>query len=255
MTSRWIASLEEHLLRTSCSLLAWLVVVACCLGPNAARALERTGQLETSVTRSFTLKYRIYLPSGYEADPRRRSPLILYLHGGSIRGDDIDKVGSLGLPRYAARHPDFPFIVVAPLLAAKRLWTDTEVLVALIDEVERSYPVDPTRVYLTGHSIGGNGAWYLAYQHPERFAAVVTMAGPALPWWATRLAGLPIKIFHGDRDDEVPIEQSRAMVRAIESEGGHADLVVLRGRNHFILDTYEDPALYDWLLQHRKEPE
>jgi dipeptidyl aminopeptidase/acylaminoacyl peptidase len=75
----------------------------------------------------------------------------------------------------------------------------------------------------------------------------------ALPWWAPRLAGLPIKVFHGDRDDLVSVDESRAMVRAIESEGGHADLVVLPGRNHFILDVYEDPAFYDWLLQHRKE--
>lgn len=90
------------------------------------------------------------------------------------------------LPALVERDPAFPFVVVSPQTAAGTLWTDTALLAALLDEVSSRYAVDASRVYLTGHSMGGNGAWFLAYTHPERFAAVAPMSGPANPWWASR---------------------------------------------------------------------
>ena len=204
---------------------------------DGTRTGQHAGSFETEIRRGVEMKHLLFLPRGYASD-ERRWPLIVYLHGGSMRGSDPE------------RDPDFPFVVLSPLLPERQLWTDTDALIALLDDVLRRHRIDPDRVYLTGHSVGGNGAWYLAYRHPDRFAAIAPMAGPAIPWWATRLRDVPVRVFHGDRDEIVPLRESREIVDAIRQEGGDAELAVLEGRDHFILDTYENPALYAWLLRH-----
>ena len=223
-------------------------------GTPAAVAGPRVGRLDTTLTRRVALRYLLYLPRDYDAGSGRRWPLILYLHGGSLRGDDPDTVRTWGVPARAERDPSFPFIVVAPQTARGTLWTDTQALVALLDEVQARHAVDPHRVYLTGHSMGGDGTWYLAWAHPERFAAIAPMSAPANPWWAGRLRGIPTWVFHGTRDDVVPIAESEAMVAALRAAGDTAARFTrLEGREHGILDVYEGEELYAWLLRQRRE--
>lgn len=224
-------------------------------GPPAAQPADtapRAVRWSGTVSRPVGGSYFLTLPRGYGRSGARW-PLILYLHGGSMRGVEpaaLPRGG--GVPRVALADSAFPFIVVAPVLPPGRLWTDTDALVALLDDVQRRYAVDPARVYLTGHSMGGNGAWYLAYQHPERFAAVAPMSGPANPWWATRLRGMPVWAFHGDADSVVALRETTEMADALRAAGGDVRISVLPGRGHAILDVYEDPALYRWLLAHRR---
>ena len=221
---------------------------------SAARTGQHARALDREVTRRLSARYLLHLPREYGRDPARRWPLILYLHGGSLRGADVDTVRAWGVPRVAERDPDFPFIVVSPQAPAGTLWTDTELLVGLLDEVAATHAVDTTRVYLTGHSMGGNGAWYLAYMHPERFAAVVSMSGPANPWWAGRLRATPAWVFHGAKDEIVPIRESEEMVRALREAGNpEVRFSALPDRGHGLLDLYErDRTIYDWLLTHRR---
>lgn len=120
---------------------------------DPARTGQHAATLETRLVRPVSLRYLLHLPRDYGRDPARRWPLILYLHGGSLRGDDVDTVRVWGLPRRAEREPDLPFIVVSPQAPRGTLWTDTEALVALLDEVAARHAVDPDRIYLTGHSV------------------------------------------------------------------------------------------------------
>lgn len=246
---------------TACALAALLAAAAACAGGGAAtrgRPVVATGlraeRLDTTLTRRVTLRYLLHLPRDYDAASGRRWPLVLYLHGGSLRGDDPDTVRTWGVPARAARDPAFPFIVIAPQAARGTLWTDTEALVALLDAVQAHHAVDADRVYLTGHSMGGNGTWYLAWAHPERFAAIAPMSAPANPWWATRLRGTPTWVFHGARDSVVPVAESEAMVRALQAAGSTTvRFTRLDGREHGILDVYEGEELYAWLLRQRRE--
>jgi predicted peptidase len=217
-----------------------------------ARAGQRAGAYELPVARTVAGKYLLFLPRGYDRS-RQRWPLIVYLHGGSMRGTDPERLRRWGVPHVADADSSFPFIVLSPLLPERQLWTDTDALIALLDDIQARYRVDPRRVYLTGHSLGGNGAWYLAYRHPERFAAVAPMAGPANAWWSTRLKDVPLWVFHGAADDVVPLKESREMVDALRKEGA-ADLTftVLPGRGHDILDAFENRELYAWFLRHRR---
>ena len=177
----------------------------------------------------------------------------MYLHGGSLRGDDVEKVRTLGLPRLIEKDRSFPFIVVSPLCPAGEIWTDTDLLIGILDEVVSHYSVDAERVYLTGHSMGGRGTWYLAYKYPERFAAIAPMSAiSTIPAWASRLKALPVWVFHGSKDKIAPLEEAELMVSALKAFGGDVKFSVLPESDHFILDTYENKQLYEWFLQHKR---
>jgi hypothetical protein len=83
-------------------------------------------------------------------------------------------------------------------------------------------------------------------------ALAVALAGPpAAADTATRLRGVPVRAFHGDAGGVVALRESVEMADALRA-CGDARLSVLPGRGHAILDVYEDPALYRWILAHRR---
>jgi predicted peptidase len=132
---------------------------------------------------------------------------------------------------------------------------DVDALGAVLDEVARTHRVDPDRIYVTGHSMGGRGAFYAAYKIPGRFAAVVSL-GPVGPItaWAEKLATVPFWLFHGSNDQFTPLKEVEELVQAVELAGGHPQLTVLPGRDHYILDVYDRPDLYKWLAQQKRHP-
>jgi len=198
-------------------------------------------------------QYLVFLPKDYDGS-RKRWPLILFLHGAGERGKKLDLVKKHGPPKIVEQQPDFPFIVISPQCAAKEWWS-TDVLTALLDEVMEDYRVDPRRVYLTGLSMGGYGAWSLAMACPERFAAVVPICGGGNRLLAHKLKGVPVWAFHGAKDDVVPVRESKKMVDAVCEAGGDARLTVYPDTGHDSWTaTYDSPKLYEWLLAHTKPP-
>jgi predicted peptidase len=213
---------------------------------------QRSQTFQRAISKTVTTKYLLFLPQDY-GKREKRWPLILYLHGGSRRGDDIEMVRAFGLPQIVEKDPSFPFIVVSPQCPQGEIWTDTDTLISLLDEVMNKYAVDRERVYLTGQSMGGRGAWYLAYKYPERFAAVAPMAAPAtISSWAANLKDMPIWVFHGAKDTDVPLSESEQMVNALKAVGNNVKFTIYPERDHFILDTYENKDLYKWFLQHKR---
>ena len=220
--------------------------------PPQPQTGQQSHSFQRKLSRIVSGKYLLFLPQDYGRG-QKRYPLIMYLHGGSLRGDDVEKVRTLGLPQLLEKDKSFPFIVVSPLCPAGEIWTDTDMLIGILDEVVAQYSVDPSRVYLTGHSMGGRGVWYLAYKHPERFAAVAPMSGgPNITAWASKLKDVPVWVFHGAKDQLVPLSQSEDMVNAIKAAGGDVKFTVLPDRDHYILDMYENRQLYEWFLEHKK---
>ncbi len=118
---------------------------------------------ETKIEKKVTLKYLLYLPKGYNKKRDAEWPTILFLHGMGERGDDLEIVKKHGIPKIAEGKDDFPFIAISPQCPVTSLWTTMmdELHALLVDAVQR-YKVDESRVYLTGLSMGGYGAWYLA---------------------------------------------------------------------------------------------
>jgi len=220
------------------------------VGPGSS---QRSHNFEKRVSRNVSARYLLFLPPDYGRQ-RKQYPLIMYLHGGSLRGDEVEKVRTLGFPQLIDKDRSFPFIVVSPLCPAGEIWTDAEMLIGVLDDVTSHYSVAAERVYLTGHSMGGRGTWYLAYKHPERFAAIAPMSAiSTIPAWASRLKDVPVWAFHGAKDDVVPLRESESMVKALKLVRGNLKLTVLSDRDHSILDVYEDKELYEWFLQHNKK--
>jgi len=93
--------------------------------------------------------------------------------------------------------------------------------------------------------MGGRGALYFAFRLPSRFAAVLSLS-PISPItaWGRSLAQMPLWLFHGTADASAPIAETKELVQAIEAAGGHPRFNSLEGRDHFILDVYDQPDVY-----------
>lgn len=219
-----------------------IAVIAAEPGQHAQSALEPGGY-----------SYQLFIPAAMAgAEPDSRWPLLIFLHGSGERGDDIAKVKLHGPPKIADRTPDFPFILISPLLPAKQDW-DVAKLDAILDHAQARLPIDPERIYLTGLSRGGHATWRWSAAERGRFAAIAPVAGRGDPATACALKDTPVWAFHGDRDDVVEPEGSFAMVRAIRACGGRMSrLTIYPDLGHNAWDpAYDDPALYLWLLSHR----
>jgi predicted peptidase len=208
------------------------------------------------------VKYLLFLPEGYDAKSAKLWPLIVFLHGAGERGTNVWKVATHGPPKNVADHPDFPFIVVSPQCPEGEHWSN-DILLGLLGEITRDYKVDQSRVYLTGLSMGGYGTWDLGLTYPEKFAAIVPICGGGQKitlGLASRekpqaLKTLAVWAFHGAKDPVVPLEESQRMVDALKKVGVQEVKFTVypeAGHNSWT-EAYNDPQLYDWLLQHKRE--
>lgn len=204
--------------------------------------------------RHFNFGYVKYLPADFcESE---KYPLVIFLHGAGERGDDLDIAMRHGFMKHVREDGrKYPFIFIAPQCPAGKYWgCYTESLIAFIDYICDTLPVDRTRVYLTGLSMGGTGTYMLAMAAPEKFAAIAPVCGSGIYWFGEALRDVPVMMYHGDLDETVPIEESVTMLRAINKRGGNAQLKILHGVTHRAWEAaYAGDELQNWLLSHRKE--
>jgi len=214
--------------------------------------------LETAIARYVRLPYLLSLPADYTSLPGRRWPLILFLHGAGERGlGDMALLRKHGIARVAEER-DLPFITVSPQCPPDTWWADYRPeLLALIDHVASTERVDTTRIYLTGLSMGGYGAWHLAAENPQRFAAVVPICGGGVwaygfPQRVQALKNTPVWAFHGAKDPTVPLRESEVLVETLKACGGNVRFTVYPDAGHDAwTETYNNPELYTWLLAQR----
>lgn len=196
-------------------------------------------------------RYFLFLPPAYEAEEGRSWPAILWLHGRSLRGGDLEQLRRYGPPSFLGKRGDFPFVVICPQLPDGAWPADG--LSDLLDECLATYRLDRDRIILTGDSLGAMGAWNLAGKYPERFAALspITAHGPM--HLAEKLVDLPIRAWHGDADEAVPMAEHVALITRIRELGGDAEIKIVPGGTHgsVIGMNWRDPAWLDW-IQSRK---
>lgn len=229
---------------------ALLFAVAAAGAPGLAGADSPQKAMVTTV--QMPVRYLTYLPKSY-APKGEPVPLLLFLHGSGESGDDIEKVKAWGPPALIEKGTDFPFIVISPQSPTPRGW-NAGLLKGMLDDVLAKYNVDRKRVYLTGLSMGGFGAWELAARYPDTFAALAPIAGGWNPREAKRLKDIPVWAFHGKKDDAVPESASAAMVEALKAAGGNVKYTMLPDAGHVEawVYAYEKAGLFDWFLQQRK---
>jgi predicted esterase len=200
--------------------------------------------------------YLAEVPRGAAADPQRRWPTIVFLHGAGERGDDLralrGKGGAVGPLAAARARSDFPFIVVAPQCPVGVAWSRRR-LEDLMAEVRAKLPVDPDRIYLTGLSLGGFGTYMFAAAHPDWFAAAAPVCAWGDPETAATLRDLPVWAFHGAEDGAVNPELGRTMTRAIAAARGRVRFTLYPSTEHDSwIAAYSGDALYEWFLRQRR---
>lgn len=223
-----------------------------CLATTLSALAEPTAEIfERPSNEILRLPYLLSLPEGYGANESKPWPLVVFLHGAGERGDQLANVAKHGPPKLAAAGQKFPFILVSPQCPADEWWTEQPVL-ELIDSLEEKYRVDPSRIYLTGLSMGGYGTWHFATLAPKRFAAVAPICGGGIPYKMRLIPHLPVWAFHGAKDGVVVLDESARLVDALKKAGNtQVKLTVYPEAGHDSwTEAYADPGLYEWLLSH-----
>lgn len=219
--------------------------------PEAEEASLETGE-------AGGLDYWLYPPPG----ARDGLPLIVYLHGGSGRGDDLELVMEAeSLPKFL-RDGDLAlsaYVVMPQLPSGEAGWNSvTEGLAELIDAVVEECGADADRVSLTGHSMGGTGAFAVAAALPGRFSCVAPLSGSVRDSREMRaaLADLPVWAIAGAQDDVVDPAAARDFLAALRAVNPDARYTEVEDAGHFDLPARayldEEIGLVRWLLSHER---
>lgn len=247
--------------------------------PPAPLAPARpSGELATGFINKYLLfegtphRYVVYVP--YTYTPSKAWPLIVFLHGAGERGSDGLLQTEVGIGTAIRRFPDrFPAIVLFPQCPNDEFW---DVMFAPIEHMmactRDEYAIDPSRIYLTGLSMGAYGAWLWASMRPDTFAALMPICGGgnveeiaarlgrslagdygAPEERIRRLATLPTWVFHGADDPTVPVERSREMVAALKAAGGNVQYTEFPNTGHNSWDpAYTHKEAIRWLFKQRR---
>ena len=219
-----------------------------------------------------TFAYRMSAPQFPEAG--RKYPLILFLHGSGECGTDNLKQIKVGLPALMSsllKQPE-KVIVIAPQCQNGNWWVSKlafssdyaapkepsgsmEVALALCRSAVASGLADPNRLYITGLSLGGFGTWDAIQREPALFAAAVPLCGGGDIRRVRPIRKLPIWVFHGREDQNVPVDCSRRMVEALRQAGNHeVQYTEYEKGAHNVWDrAYADPELAAWILRQTRE--
>ncbi|AOM79151.1 prolyl oligopeptidase family serine peptidase [Pedobacter steynii] len=221
-----------------------LFLLLICLGSKTVFAQQSHQKLITE------MGYLLYLPEGYQQDTLKKFPLVLFLHGSGERGNDLEKVKVNGLPKLVEAGKKFPFILVSP--QAEEGWESKD-LMRLMRSLQKKYRIDEDRLYLTGLSMGGYGSWDMAIKYPGLFAAVVPVCGGGDPSKVWIMRHTPTWVFHGAKDDVVPLRASQEMVDALRPYNPSVKFTVFPEAGHDSwTDTYNTDSLYTWMLSQKR---
>jgi predicted peptidase len=223
-----------------------------------------------------TFGYRVYVPK--DRQPGVKLPVMLYLHGSGSRGNDNERQVE-GFNRFIKKNPEnFNFIIVFPQGRAETFWDPAmlEQATAALDQTVKEFDGDEKRLYVSGWSLGAVGAWHAVLLYPNKFAAVVPIAGRIVPMdieeansspqiltlakadkpfeaFAGKLKGVPVWIFHGGKDESMPLTESRAMNEALK-KAGNPDVryTEYEGMGHYAVEAaFSEPKLFEWLAAQR----
>ena len=184
---------------------------------------------------------------------KEEQPLIIFLHGKSLSGTDINKVRKYGVLYAMDKGKTIPAIVVAPQLASGS-WNPDKVL-EVLEYVKKNYKVDEKRIYVCGMSLGGYGTMHFAGKYPEQITAAVGICGGGNTNDGCKLSTIPILLQHGDVDYIVKMSESEKVFDAIKECEPDADvtLTIIKGGNHGNVERlFHQNEIYDWMFSKSK---
>ena len=230
------------------------------------------------IEKTDTLPYRILLPDNY--DPENKYPLIIFLHDSGERGNDNEKQLMHGAELFLrdSIRKKYTAIVVFPQCSENSYWSNVNIvndavtgkrmfqfltgskssvamslLINLMDDLKHKYSIQNKKIYITGLSMGGMGAFEIVRRKPNLFAAAMPICGGANTAIAKHLLKTKWWIFHGEKDDVVNPQYSKDMAAAILNEGGAAKLTIYPNANHNSWDSaFAESNFMQWMFSNHK---
>ncbi|HKA16884.1 MAG TPA: prolyl oligopeptidase family serine peptidase [Blastocatellia bacterium] len=214
------------------------------------------GELERAyrATDGALVPYRLYIPQSY--DDTNPKPLVVMLHGEL--GDERYYFSGVSDASLVKAEADRRGWILAGTNGRGRFGVSDEDVFEVVKAVTADYKIDSARIYLTGHSKGGFGAWLIAARKPDLFAALAAVsAGP--PAEASRLGEVlaPLKntaalLVHGAQDTITPVQLSRTMATAAEKAGLKVALLEIPGGDHLSVVGSSFPAVMEFFEKNPK---
>ena len=216
---------------------------------------QPTGMLpsEQIVVRGQSYPLSLFVPESYET--AKRYAVVVCLHGFGFTGEEY-------LERWRTRLGE-DYLVACPTYPSGAWFTRRaeELVLETIRDVTRRYHIDPDRIFLTGMSNGGIGAWLIGMHHAPLFAGIAPMASgldDVLMPFLANLRSTPIYIIHGAHDQVMPVHLSRSIVKELDALG-YPYLYREHDREHPIAGGHyfpkeELPDLVAWFNHQRRTP-
>jgi predicted esterase len=208
---------------------------------------------EQIVIRGQAYRLSLFIPPTYQAS--KAYPLVVCLHGFGFTGEEY-------LERWRARLGE-DYLLVCPTYPSGAWFTRRaeELVLETIRQIERRYHVDHGRIFLTGMSNGGIGAWLIGMHHAPLFAGLAPMASgldDVLMPFLANLRNTPVYIIHGAKDQVMPVDLSRSISRELD-ELGYAHVYREHQREHPMAGGHyfpkeELPDLIAWFDSQHREP-
>ena len=201
------------------------------------------------------LRYWLYTPE----NPTENMPLIIYLHGASSRGDDLNLVvADEDFPKYlqSGELGNVPAYVLIPQLPSDlRSWSEiSNSLYCLIQNTVSEFSIDKKNISLSGFSMGGTAVWELAAAYPDLFSRIAPLAGSArgVLQQVSVLQDISVHAFVGAADTVIAPNSSKQMIAKLKRIGANAQITVLDGADHVPVPALvyysESIQLVDWLI-------
>jgi len=208
---------------------------------------------EQVVVAGRTYQLALSIPLTYQ--PSKGYALVVCLHGAGFTGEAY-------LDRWRTRLED-EYLLACPTYPGGAWFTKRaeSLVLASIKQVRRRYHVDPDRIFLTGMSNGGIGAWLIGMHHAPLFAGIAPMASgldQVLMPFLANLRNTPVYMIHGEKDQVMPVELSRSISRELAALGypyvyrEHQGEHPVAGGHYFPRE--ELPELAAWLNRQRRDP-
>ena len=180
-----------------------------------------------------------------------RKPLVIFLHGASLCGNNLSKVRRYGTIDALSKGLKLDAYVLAPQNPGGA-WSPSKIN-RIVDWALTRYAIDSTRIYVLGMSLGGYGTIDYAADSPQRVAAAMALCGGGTSKTLGNLNQVPLCILHGTADRSVSWKASQSVVDAMIAAGDTTRLIyrLLPKQSHGALARYfYVPEVYDWLFQH-----
>lgn len=232
---------------------------------KASEAAKEDARWWSAAKDKLEVRYTsVYLPKGYADHPNRKWPVIVYLHGAGagvsydlktsrlFDGDVTPPVNTIGGVLMDVVQRGRPYIILKPMLSVKRLRWHADYIRAILDFESKRYRIDPDRVLLFGDSLGAKGAWRVATEDPNLFAALVPTSTSGFEGdQVSKLKGLPVWAFVGGKDPGLSGIQST--VDRLRKGGGQANLTVFEDAGHLVEERVSKvDGFWAWLEGRRR---